>query len=61
MCSNYLPKNYKHLFIRIFHDKQIWQKICEAKKFLKNKFTKKLPPVGFDLPTATITALESDA
>ena len=24
------------------------------------KFTKKLPPVGFDLPTATITALKSE-
>ena len=52
-------------YIRIFHDKytwqKSWQKICQTKKFRKNKFTKKLPPVGFDLPTATITALKSDA
>ena len=46
---------------RVFHDKLIWQNICQTKKSGKNKFTKKWPPVGFDLPTATITALKSDA
>ena len=50
--------------IWVFHDRQIWQKIwqtiCQTKIFWKNKFSKKLPPVGFDLPTAS-TALKSDA
>ena len=43
-----------------FHDKKIWQKICQTKKFLKNRFTNKFPPVGFELSTATITAVKSD-
>ena len=39
---------------RVFHDKQIcqkiWQTICQTKIFSENKFSKKLPPVGFDSP-----------
>ena len=42
--------------IWVYHDKQIWQKIWETNKMRKNTFTLNLPPVGFDLPTATITA-----
>ena len=37
------------------------ERISARQKSPENKFTKKLPPVGFDLPTATITALKSDA
>ena len=56
-----------NLFIsvnRVFHDKTyLTENLTEDlpdKKLWKNKFTKKLPPVGFDLPTATFTALKSD-
>ena len=47
------------LYIRVFHDKQIWQKICEINKSCKmNSAKKQLPPVGIELPTSTITGLK---
>ena len=49
-------------FFTIGKSDRIFDRIsARQKQFRKNKFTKKLPPVGFDLPTATITALKSDA
>ena len=62
--SGGMAKAFSHvcmIAIRVFHDKQFWQNICQIKKFWKNKFNKKLPPVGFELTTATITHLKPDA
>ena len=39
------PKPIIVVLIRVFHDKQIWQKICQSNIFWKNKLTKKSFPL----------------